>query len=144
MKEAIGDLWKANLNFIRCITTNGDIKINGELVMGKGIALQAAQRYPKLPKLLGDCVKSKGNIVHYIKEYNIISFPTKIDWREKSNIELIKQSCYQLNILLNDINKQAVLPKPGCANGGLDWEREVKPIISTILTDKIWVVTERR
>ena len=32
MKEKIGDIWKANCNII-CITTNGIVKKNGELVM---------------------------------------------------------------------------------------------------------------
>ena len=141
MKEAIGNLWKANPKFIRCITTNGDIKKNGELVMGRGIALEAKQKYPALPKLIAEHVKNNGNTVHYFDQYNIISFPTKIHWRDQSDITLIKHSCYQLNTLLNHLNKQAILPRPGCANGGLDWEKEVKPIISTILTDKVWVIT---
>ena len=144
MKEAIGNLWKAKPSFIKCITTNGDVKKNGELVMGRGIALQAKQRYPELPKLIGNCVKNNGNKVHYFKEYNIISFPTKIHWREKSNINLIVHSCYELNTLLDGLNKQVVLPRPGCGNGGLDWKTKVKPVISMILIDKVWVITNER
>jgi hypothetical protein len=144
MNEAIGDLWEAKPQFIKCITTNGDIKKNGELVMGRGVALQAKQKYPELPKLLGEHVKKNGNIAHYFEKYNIISFPTKIHWRDKANLNLIRHSCYQLNALLDGINKQAVLPRPGCNNGELNWEREVKPTISMILIDKVWVITNER
>jgi len=141
MKESTGNLWDAKPEFIKCITTNGIVKQNGELVMGRGVALQAMQRYPRLPYILGSYVKSSGNIVYYLKELNIISFPTKNNWKDKSDIQLIVKSCVQLNATLENINKYAVLPRPGCSNGGLDWEREVKPVISRILSDRVWVIT---
>lgn len=141
MKEATGDLWKANTKFIRCITTNGIVKRNGELVMGRGNALQAAQRFPQLPHILGSYVKASGNIVYYLEQFNIASFPVKHSWREMADIGLIKQSCYQLNALLDGLDKLAVLPQPGCSNGRLDWERDVKPVISQILSDRVWIIT---
>ena len=52
MKEVKGDIWKSDCDII-AITTNGVVKKNGELVMGRGIASQAKQRYPDIPKILG-------------------------------------------------------------------------------------------
>lgn len=141
MKEAEGNLWEAKPQFIKCITTNGTIKKNGELVMGRGNALQAKQKYPELPKLLGQHIKSSGNIVYYLKEYNIATFPVKHHWQDKADIKLIIRSCHQLNALLENLNRPAVLPRPGCANGRLNWEKEVKPVISTILSNRVWVIT---
>lgn len=141
MKDSTGNLWEAKPEFIRCITTNGIVKNNGELVMGRGNALQAARKYPRLPHILGLYVKTSGNMVHYLKEVNIISFPVKHDWRDKADIELITKSCIQLNAILDNLNRYAVLPRPGCSNGGLDWETEVKPVISKILSDRVWVIT---
>jgi len=43
--------------------------------------------------------------------------------------------------MLENLNRYAVLPRPGCSNGGLDWETEVKPVISKILSDRVWVIT---
>jgi hypothetical protein len=141
MKELTGNLWDARPEFIKCITTNGVVKKNGELVMGAGVALQAKERYPQLPSLLGSYVKTSGNIVYYFEKLNIASFPTKNDWKDKSDIRLIVGSCVQLSAMLKNFDKYAVLPRPGCSNGGLDWEKEVKPYISGVLSDRVWVIT---
>ena len=47
---------------IVCVTTNGIIKSNGELVMGAGCALEFKNRFPKIPKILGDKIKKSGNL----------------------------------------------------------------------------------
>lgn len=142
MKEAIGNLWEANTKFIRCVTTNGIVKRNGELVMGRGNALQATQRYPQLSRILGSYVETSGNMVYYLEQFNVASFPVKHNWRDKADIELIKKSCHQLNALLNNLGRFAVLPRPGCSNGRLYWERDVKPVISQILSDRVWVINQ--
>lgn len=141
MKESTGNLWDAKPEFIKCITTNGIVKKNGELVMGAGIALQAKERYPQLPDLLGSYVKTSGNMVYYLEELNIASFPTKNNWKDKSDIQLIVKSCIQLSAMLENINRYAVLSRPGCGKGSLDWEREVKPYISGVLSDRVWIIT---
>jgi len=141
MKESVGNLWDAKPEFIRCITTNGIVKNNGDLIMGAGIALQAKERYPQLPSLLGSYVKRSGNMVYYLEEFNIASFPTKDNWKDKSDIHLIVGSCVQLSAMLENLDKYAILPRPGCGNGGLDWKKEVKPYISGILSDRVWIIT---
>lgn len=139
MLENKGDLW-SYISDYKCITTNGIVKSNGELTMGRGIALDAKQRYPDLPKILGEKVKEFGNYPFIVREHKIISFPTKNHWKDKSHIGLIMRSCNELVIIANDENiKSIVLPQPGCGNGGLLWS-EVKPIISKILDDRFTVL----
>lgn len=115
--------------YYRVITTNGNIKMNGEAVMGKGIALQAAQRYPGLPSKLAIHLKIYGNIPKIFAKYKIITFPTKDKWKEKSTYELISNSCDNLVFLCKYFNiKKIVMPMVGCSNGGLKWV-DVKKII---------------
>lgn len=141
MRTRKGNIWNREFDgYWRCITTNGVVKANGELVMGAGIAKQAAQRYPNLPEILGLWVKNLGNHPFFFETIQIISFPTKHHWRDKSDIKLIKESA--LNIVDRmehfEVDKVA-LPKPGCANGGLEWG-EVEPVLSSILDDRFLVV----
>ena len=73
-----------------CITTNGFVKSNGECVMGRGIAKQFADKYPHIPKLLGDSIKAKGNNVNIITSISgtdIVSFPVK-----PISVELVHES----------------------------------------------------
>jgi len=123
-----------------CITTNGFIKKTGECVMGKGIAWQAKQRYPKLPFQLGEKIKCWHNHVYYFEQYNLFSFPVKHNWWEKADKSLIISSLVELSELLNELCFDEVyMTKPGCYNGKLDWETEVRPIMEAHNDDRIIV-----
>jgi hypothetical protein len=140
MKTTYGNLWNFHSSGPVCITTNGVIKKDGYLVMGAGIALQAKQRFPQLPSKIADAVSQHGNQTFYLPDENIFSFPTKHDWRDKSDIDLITRSAWQLVAITDKMGfAQVYLPKPGCANGGLDWY-EVEHVISEILNDRFTVV----
>lgn len=91
MKEVKGDLWNSDCSIV-AVTTNNVIKRNGELVMGAGIAKKAVQCFPRLPRILAEHVKTNGNTPCLVKDYGILSFPTKYNWRNPSSIELIAQS----------------------------------------------------
>ena len=140
MKYTQGNLWDFhNLGPI-CITTNGVIRKDSTLVMGAGIALQAKQRFPEVPGILADLVSTHGNHAFYLTVQNLFSFPTKHDWKDKSSINLITQSCHELVNITNQMSFTRVyLQKPGCANGQLSWD-QVNPLISEILDDRFVVV----
>lgn len=130
------------------VTTNGMTRKDGTAVMGAGIAKNAAILFPSLPALLGRSLKKYGNRAFAYrvndkngKTYNVVTMPTKQDWRNPSDIELIKASCRQMTEIA-DVNgfTKIYMPKPGCKNGGLDWESQVKPVISQLLDDR-FVVT---
>lgn len=143
MIERNGDIWTSGADVI-CVTTNGMLKRNGELVMGKGIAMEAIQRFPTLGKLLGHHVKCSGNypIVIDFDDVKIASFPTKNDWRKDSDIQLIEESAILLkNVLPKDV-KHVAMSRVGCGNGNLNWNR-VKAVLKPILDDR-FVVYEKK
>jgi len=125
-----------------CVTTNGVIKKNGELVMGAGVALQAKQKFPEIPGVLGLAVKDWGNTVIYLPKHYVISFPTKNDWRNPSDLGLIKQSAHKLLNLTNARNFDHVyLTPPGCGNGGLHWS-VVEPILQALFDNRFVIVLQ--
>ena len=127
---------------VKAITTNGVVNEQGKLIMGAGIAKQAATKYPDLPLILGHYVNIHGNIPFYIVEYNIVSYPTKNNWRNTSPLKLIEQSAYLLVKRIEEEELEHVfLPRPGCSNGGKDWETEVKPLLEPILPDTVTIVS---
>ena len=142
MKYTHGNLWDFHSLGPVCNTTNGIIKKDGTLVMGAGIALQAKQRFPGVSEILAHMVKSHGNRAFYLTTLNLFSFPTKHDWRDKSDIDLIAQSCHDIvDITTRMYFDRVFLPKPGCANGQLIWS-EVNAVISGILDDRFTVVIQ--
>ena len=127
-----------------CITTNGMIKKNGMAVMGAGIAKEANERY-NLAGTLAEYLRQYGNHAYILGKSNngfyLISFPTKNHWKDNSNINLIKQSAYELITLCNYHNiKRCYLTPPGCSNGHLNWEYQVKPVLENILDDRFIIV----
>ena len=140
MKLIRGNIWDSKALAI-CVTTNGMVKQNGRAVMGRGIALQAANRYPDLPLELARRLKLWGNKVYTFYSYpSIITFPTKHHWRDPSDLGLIALSATQLVELRRDNDGRVALPFPGCANGGINIDTVVA-IIEPILSDdkfEIW------
>jgi len=139
MLELPGDLWTIEAD-ARCVTTNGVVRPSGALVMGAGNARQAIQRYPGIDKRLGRLVRAYGNRPYYLADLGIISFPTKHDWHNDSDLELIQISALHL-VELADEHKLArvALPRPGCGLGGLEWA-DVRPVLAVILDDRFLVV----
>jgi len=144
MIEKKGNIWYAKATII-CITTNGDVKKNGELVMGRGIAHQATTRYPGLAKLFGDEVKMYGNTycpTPYLDEGRLLAlFPVKHHWMDPADLNLIRTSTEQLFAqAIAFPHAIFVLPRPGCGNGRLKWE-DVKPIVE-ILPDNVHIYSQ--
>jgi len=132
-----------------CITTNKTIKNDQRLVMGAGIAFYAAKLWPSIPYILAKEIKEKGNNVYYLGQKRclnnhlcaIFSFPVKNNWWEKANLFIIERSCKQLiEIVNNEQYRKIWLIRPGCDNGKLNWEKQVKPIISSLLDNRFIIV----
>lgn len=131
MRFKSGDILKSCADTI-CIPTNGIVKPNGQLVMGKGLARSAALAYPDLPTLFGSNVRYEGNKPSLVKalpralylryrhdqalnvhdpvSINIvdklgqrfINFPTKQHYSNNSSLSLIEQSLKYLIQLCAD------------------------------------------
>jgi hypothetical protein len=140
MKEVYGDIWEYPADVI-CITTNGVLTKAGNGVMGRGVALQAKERFPGIEKQLGRSLKEYGNqCVVWTGPYQpICFFPVKHHWREQADVALIIRSAVQLEAIVKRWPGAVfVLPRPGCGNGGLAWA-DVKPLIE-FLPDQVHVI----
>src|SRR5579863_1639145 len=101
MREAYGDLFKLAAGKVIVITTNGDVKKNGEAVMGRGCAAEAKRRWPHMPLLLGSRLEALGNRVHRFVPMEdsygaIVTFPVKHHWSDKADLKLIRESAHEL------------------------------------------------
>lgn len=155
MKEMVysGDIFllpRANANDAVCITTNGIVRRDGKAVMGAGIAKYARDNFERVDSILGKKLSALGNQVHYIgifkkpgslDRFTMLSFPTKEDWRENSKPKLIERSCREVMVVASQHKLDMVyLPCPGCANGHLDYWKDVRPILLEELDDRFTVV----
>ncbi len=140
MLEQCGDLWIIDAD-ARCVTTNSEIKSNGRLVMGAGVAKQAVQRYPELDARIAALLKVFGNLPFYFEDIKIISFPTKHNWRDPSDIDLIKNSAEHARWIADAHNlKKVLLTQPGCGLGRLYWPY-VRKVIAPILDNRFIIIT---
>lgn len=110
-------------------------------VMGAGLALEFKLRFPKMySNYVGLCRRGEiqvGKVNLYNKNYhcNIINFPTKIHWKNPSDLAWIEAG-------LEDFRRQyrkwgitsIAFPKLGCDRGGLDWQ-VVDPLMDRYLHD---------
>ncbi len=128
-----------------CVTTNGIVKSSGQAVMGAGVAKVASTLWSDLPRILGNQLQKHGNRVHFLKHdqqlnLSLLSFPTKHDWKQPSDLDLIIKSTLQLVELASNSGwEQIYLPPPGCGLGGLPWP-QVKEHIEHLLDDRFYVV----
>lgn len=126
-----------------CITTNMNIKKNKRAVMGAGIARLFSLKVPNLDLIMAKSLIQYGHVCRILTKYNninLISFPTKHDWYNKSDKDLIRKSALELmEIVSNNNFKRVLLPKPGCSNGGLNWD-DIGPMLNDILDDRIHII----
>jgi len=153
MKEVKGNIWDYHdKGYWIVITTNGTVRKDGACVMGRGVAKQAAIKYPQLPRELGKLIKLRGNVCHVMWGLGIITFPVKHNWWEKADLTLIEKSCKELVQKVCDIDEfksdtypennwpdEVYMVRPGCGNGGLRW-KDVEPILDKHLKRRYIVV----
>lgn len=156
MKEVGGYLWNYPADWY-CITTNGSLTSKGLAIMGAGVAKQARNRYPDLPKRLGEILQGYRKVLlgpsllGFNKEdtgydRNLIIFPTKYEWTDEfSSLKLIKESASMLRYLATRRGDETfAIPRPGCGNGNLRWQEDVKPILEPILPDNVHIIHLRK
>lgn len=132
-----GDLLSADVEaLVNTVNTVG--------VMGKGIALQFKNQFPKNYKVYKEACKhgtfKVGEVLvvadgDLLSQKYIINFPTKEHWKTDSKYEFIVDGLKALKkaIVKHDI-KSIAIPPLGCGNGGLDWSK-VKLLIEEELSD---------
>jgi len=127
------------------VPTNGSVRRDGCLVMGRGLAKQAALSYTRLSQILGEMIERHGNVVNILYAYRLITFPVKHKWNERANLQLIARSARNLAWASDAIAGRArehhpvYLPRVGCGNGRLAWV-DVKPVLEKYLDARFVVV----
>lgn len=142
MQEVNGNIWDYHkLGRWIIITTNGDTRKDGACVMGRGVAKDAKDKFPKLPFELGAKLVG-GNNVYVFDTYKIITLPVKHHWRDSADLQLIERSLKQLVKWADTPRKHGrfYLTRLGCGNGKRDWLTEVKPLCEKYLDDRFVVV----
>lgn len=141
--------------------TNGDITVanteaiintvNTVGVMGKGIALSFKKSYPENYKMYREACNANRVTIGkmFVTKTNlllprlIINFPTKKHWRHPSKYEYIHEGLKDLVKVVGSHNITSIaIPPLGCGNGGLEWSKVKKMILSHFqdLTDQIELV----
>jgi len=140
--ETVGDLWDLARGSVLVITTNGCINRHGACVMGRGIALQAKQRFPGVALKLGGYIRQYGNRCFNLgvwEGYRLVSFPVKHQWDQPADLELIERSARQLVEMADKFGWECLyMPRPGCGNGRLSWS-QVRPVLERILDERFVV-----
>ena len=140
MKEIQGNIWDFHKQgHWVVITTNGSIRKDGKAVMGKGVAKEAAERFPGLAEDLGTRISHFGNHFFRFDGLGIATLPVKHRWMEKADFTLIEQSIKEMLETLPCNLTKVYMVRPGCGNGGLDW-KDVKPILEIYLDDRFVIV----
>ena len=167
MREWKGDLWSLVGNVTHlCITTNGDVNKGGRAVMGKGCAREAAnlfaqydvakilgrqlQRHNNVPLWLGIMQRTSTGIAFipnnldgpqaYGEGTFLFTFPVKHHWGEPADPGLIDLSARRLAQMFQGQQVNIAIPRPGCGNGQLKWEEQVKPILTPVFDDRFLIV----
>lgn len=113
--------------------------VNTVGVMGKGIAKQFKEFYPEMFKEYQRFCELKllevGKLWIYKTENKwILNFPTKKHWRNPSKIDYIEEDLQKFVANYKEKGIRSIsFPPLGCGNGGLNWEKEVKPLMEKYL-----------
>lgn len=147
MREIEGNLWDISAD-AKCITTNGSVRTDGKAVMGRGVALQARECWPGIDAKLGSMLNERGNIPHLLISralddsgvFDLVTFPVKRYWNEPASYDLVRRSCIAISAMAAIRGWNSILlPRPGCGNGRLKWER-VEPILRKYLKGDKWII----
>jgi O-acetyl-ADP-ribose deacetylase (regulator of RNase III) len=108
-------------------------------VMGKGIAKEVKERWPKActnyqNKCLRNEIKPGDVVVATLPDMTIFHAATKDHWKNPSRLQWVGDCLASIRLLLRDDKRTVLLPALGCQNGGLN-PSQVKPMIHSFLND---------
>ena len=140
MKVIEGDLW--NCSGWKIIPTN--CSYNQQLMhatTGRGVALQAARKFPGLKPALGRKLRDTNRApqIHVFSEWQLICLPTKRWWSDASSLSMIRAGLRRVAELADDLPSPIYLPLLGCGYGELN-EEKVLPVLHEHLDDRFILV----
>jgi len=145
MRVVEGDMWSVYEKVDLFLITTDSVVIDGKLVMGAGIAGEAARRFPILKVIFGKMIPESEGVYGLLVQNgwpsrSIGAFQTKTNWGLPSSLAIIERSTQDL-IRWCDRHPGAevALPFPGIGMGGLKRE-DVLPIIRALPSEvTVWV-----
>lgn len=142
MLETVGDIWEyADRYDGIVITTNGSVTRDGRAVIGRGVAKQAACRFPDIACTLGILLTEQGSHVFDLG-CGIITFPVEETAWSLPDLRIIAASAQELRLLADQSGwRQIVVPRPGCGGGGLAW-KDVQPVLAPWLDDRFVIISQ--
>ncbi len=115
--------------------------VNTVGVMGKGVAKVFKDIYPDMFKIYQKLCDSHELGIGKLQLYRssnkwILNFPTKKDWRHPSKVEYVEAGLKTFVDSYVDMGINSIgFPALGCGNGGLDFEKQVKPLMEKYLSN---------
>ena len=148
MRTVIGNIWDYHDDkSALVIPINIGWKRDKTNAMGRGLARQAALKYPELPSRVGTLCRLSGSAMHPSiihlnhRSRQFIAFPSKplnienphLSWRGDADYDLIRRGLdYMIKYSSSFALTQRVLfPLVGCGNGGL-LISEVLPLLDQL------------
>lgn len=139
-KTAVGNMFSLALEGeVVCVTTNGIVKRDGCAIMGVGTAQIARDSFKGIDKKLGEYLNQYGNRCFNLglhnyrgKHLRIVTFPTKYNPNDNSDMDLIRKSVLEIKEMADKFNWSKVyIPLPGVGAGKLLWSN-VKPLFECL------------
>jgi len=161
MKTRICNIWDLKDTHAICIPTNLGWRTDGTNTMGRGLALQAARRFRKLPRFIGSSYRQIQTKFHtgisdlsinqlapiistIVRDTELIMIPSKklikpayLSWKQKSNPRLISKALWHLREKISNDEFYRMffaVPLIGAGNGELT-EEWAEGVIVSILGD---------
>lgn len=143
MLQTKGDLWDFwDQGYVVVVPTNRFVSPKGRAVMGRGVAKQAANKFPGLEQRYAKSLK-KGHALVYYPDLRLLMFPVKPDrdenggpgYKAKADLEMIRDNVKRLSKWQGG---KVALPAVGCGFGELKFN-VVLPILQE-LSDEFTLV----
>lgn len=142
MRVIVGDLWSASKDghFI-IVPINWTYNRNGNAVMGRGVAAQAAKFYPDLPGILGRYIMSQPTMPEVTFHKDLILVPVKRHWKDTASITFIDKSLRELTEAKTCVpHEEWYLPLLGAGFGDLEPLTSLTLMASILTSDNYTLV----
>jgi len=142
MLETVGDIWEyADQCDVIVITTNGSLTRDGQAIFGRGVARQAALRFPGLADKLGTLLAEQGSHVFDLGN-GVVTFPVEESPWSLPDLRIIARSAQELRTLADHSGwGRIIVPRPGCGGGGLAW-KDVEPLLAAWFDERFVTISQ--
>lgn len=139
VKFVKGDIFKIGNDYAYTVLVN---PVNCVGVMGAGLALEFKKRFPENFDIYRKyCIDNKFDVGEHLfvecgqSNIYIINLATKKHWQDKSTLFGIRKGLRGLVSISDSLGGKGVfhVPELGCGLGGLNFKKEVKPLMEDIL-----------